>query len=247
MMNMPYTDADPIIDWADRKYTLRDASGDKIGELVEVNPDYVIAETDGGFLGLGEHRRYYVPRSAVTERDGTDWYLSITKEQIESMDWREPPTASRFATDEWRQQAGVTKTTSAGADVGRTRLVRYEEELQAQKVSRQAGEVIVGKDVVEEVQSIEVPVRREEVHIERRPVTDQTATDAAFSTENETIRVPVMEEDVEVSKVVRPVEEVVVSKQQTEETREVRDTVRKERFEITDDQQRLRDPQGTDR
>jgi uncharacterized protein (TIGR02271 family) len=245
MTNMPYTDADPIIDWADKKYTLRDVSGDKIGELVEVNPDYVIAESDGGFLGLGEHRQYYVPRSAVTERDGTDWYLSITKDQVESMDWREAPSASRFATDTWRQHAGITETTDA--DAGRTRLVRYEEELQAQKVSRQAGEVTVGKDVVQEVQSIDVPVRREEVRIERRPVTDQTSTDTAFSAENETIRVPVMEEDVEVSKVVRPVEEVVVSKQQTEETRQVSDTVRKERFDIRDDQQHLRDREGAAR
>jgi len=252
-MNMPYAQQDPIVDWADRTYTLRDAAGDKIGDIIEVNPDYVIAESDGGFLGLGEHRRYYVPRAAVREMDDTDWYLSITKDQVESQGWTNPPAQSQFATTDWRSQAGIDDSVIPTTDTGRTRLVRYEEQLQAQPVQQQAGEVVVRKEVVEENQTIQVPVRREEVHIERRPVTDASldaTTDAtAFSDTGETIRVPVMEEQVQVTKVARPVEEVVVSKTQTEQTQQVSDTVRRERFDIDDDQGRAVEqgtvPQGT--
>lgn len=246
MSNMPYADQDPTVDWADRRYTLRDVSGEKIGELIEVNPDYVIAETDGGFLGLGERRQYYVPRDAVREQDGTEWYLSITKDQLERQPWTEPPTTSQYATAGWRTSAGYDDASAAAAgSTDRTRLVRYEEELQAQPVQRQAGEVVVSKDVVEETQTIEVPVRREEVRVERRPVTgsttgEATTGDTAFTGQGESIRVPVMEEQLQVTKVARPVEEVVVSRTETQDTEQVSDTVRKERFDIEGDADRIR-------
>ena len=62
----------PIVDYFDQGYTLYDATGDKIGDIVEVNPDYVIAESDGGFLGLGERRTYYVPRTQIARAAGTE-------------------------------------------------------------------------------------------------------------------------------------------------------------------------------
>jgi uncharacterized protein (TIGR02271 family) len=132
-----------------------------------------------------------------------------------------------------------TAAGTATAQPGRMRMVRYEEELEGQAVARQAGEVTVRKDVVEETQTIEVPVRHEEVRVERRPVTDASAAideagDTAFRPTEQEIRVPVMAEEVEVRKVVRPVEEVVVNKETLEETRQVSDTVRKERFDIDD-------------
>jgi uncharacterized protein (TIGR02271 family) len=64
------------------------------------------------------------------------------------------------------------------------------------------------------------------------------AGDTAFRETEEEIRVPVMAEEVEVRKVARPVEEVVVSKDSREETRRVSETVRKERFDIEDTSER---------
>jgi uncharacterized protein (TIGR02271 family) len=228
----PYTGR-PIVDWYDEHYTLRDVDGDKIGDIVEVNPDFVIAESDGGFLGLGERRTYYVPRSAITQSETADWYLNIDKDNIENMGWVNPPTGSTWTTNDWQTQYGYTD--DKAAHEGAMRMIRYEEDLQPQTVQRQAGEVTVTKNVVEETKTIEVPVRREEVHVERRPVTESAASStdqAAFTREGQTIRVPVMEEEVQVNKVARPVEEVVVTKTGTEDTRQVSDTVRKEQFDI---------------
>jgi uncharacterized protein (TIGR02271 family) len=227
----------PIVDWFDEPYTLRDVDADKIGDIVEVNPDFIVAETDGGFLGLGEHRRYFVPRNYIQNSEGNDWYLSIDKDQIENMNWSNAPTQSTWGTEEWQQRyaSGWASEDTPRRGEGRMRMLRYEEELQPQKVQRQAGEVTVTKNVVEETKTIEVPVRREEVHVERRPVTDATAADpgqAAFSQEGQTLRVPVMEEDVQVTKTVRPVEEVEVTKTGREETRQVSDTVRREEFDV---------------
>ena len=95
--------------------------------------------------------------------------------------------------------------------------------------------MVITKEVVEETKTIEVPVRREEVHVERRPVNDATADPSAFQAAGETIRVPVMEEQVEVRKVVRPVEEVVISKDVVEDTQSVSGTIRREEVHVTDD------------
>lgn len=234
----PYTGR-PISEWLDENIELHDADGDKIGDVVEINPDFLVVQTSGGFLGMGESRHYYVPRSYIAREDGDDWYLSIDKDELESMSWQQPPTESSFATD-WRegQYAGEEELTE-----GRTRLRRYEEDIDVDTVQREAGEVVVNKRVVEDVKTFEVPVRREEVHVERRPVTGETVTAGAGAASdafsNESITVPVMEEDVEISKVARPVEEIEISKSATQDTRTVDTTVRREEFDI-DDQTRTR-------
>ena len=228
----PYTGR-PIVDWYDEKITLRDVNGDKIGDVVEINPDYLIVESDGGFLGLGERHIYYVPRSYVARDEGAERYLSVTKDQAEALDWREPPADSQWAGSD-RQQELRTDYPDYDQRPDATRLVRWEEDLQASKADQQVGEVVVNKRIVEETKTIEVPVRREEVHIERRPVSGDASTDTAFTDQQTTVRVPVMEEQVEVRKVVRPVEEIEITKTPVQETRQVQDTVRREEFEVDD-------------
>ena len=75
---------------------------------------------------------------------------------------------------------------------------------------------------------MDVPVTREEVHVERRPVERRAADRPIDDTEDETIRVPVREERVEVEKKPVVYEEVGVAKRTTQETKRVSDTVRRE-------------------
>jgi uncharacterized protein (TIGR02271 family) len=112
----------------------------------------------------------------------------------------------------------------------RERLQLREEELLATKERVKAGEVRVRKDVVSEEKTIEVPVTREEVVIERHPVSGRPAT--GNIKEGEEIRIPVTEEEVRVEK--RPVvkEEITVGKRPVQETETVRDTVRREEARI---------------
>lgn len=118
------------------------------------------------------------------------------------------------------------------------RLRLHEERLNVNKERVQTGEVNVGKHVVEEEQTIEVPVEREEVYIERRPVNEQ-ATDANLTgdayQEGETIHVPVSEERVDVSKTDVVSEEIVVGKRKVEDTETVRETLRHEEADIDED------------
>jgi uncharacterized protein (TIGR02271 family) len=84
--------------------------------------------------------------------------------------------------------------------------------------------------------------------VERRPLSgeavasgeyggaDYAGSEQPFTGGSETISIPVMEEQVEVRKVARPVEEVVVTKDATQETRRVSETVRREEFDIQGDE-----------
>lgn len=130
----------------------------------------------------------------------------------------------------------AASTTGRGRDVaevdrGEQTLQLREEELQARKSSVETGQVTLGKEVVEEQKTLQVPVRREEVYVERRAV-DRPADRPITDETNQTIEVPVREEQVEVEK--RPVvyEEVGIGKQQVTETQRVAETVRREELRV---------------
>jgi uncharacterized protein (TIGR02271 family) len=116
------------------------------------------------------------------------------------------------------------------------RLRLHEEKLNVDKERYQAGEVNVTKHVVEDTQTVEIPVTLEEVYIERRAVTDETAAGEVFD-DGENIHIPVTEERVEVTK--RPVvsEEIIVGKREVHDTETVSERVRREEADIdrTDD------------
>jgi uncharacterized protein (TIGR02271 family) len=98
------------------------------------------------------------------------------------------------------------------------------------RVSR--GEVRIRKEVITETQTVQVPVTREELVIERRPV-DQ-ASPATGSIGESEIRIPLSEEraSVDTSTVVR--EEVAVGKKPIQEVRDLTGKVRREELVVED-------------
>ena len=86
---------------------------------------------------------------------------------------------------------------------------------------------------------MEVPIRREEVTVERVPLEEgEVASEAAEIGEDE-IRVPLTEEEVVVEK--RPVakEEVRIRKDVVEDTEVVEENVRREEVDIDESERRL--------
>jgi len=131
---------------------------------------------------------------------------------------------------------GHTGDVDRTGDVGRTdasgqRVQLKEEEMVAQKRMVETGHVSLEKDVVTEHRSMEVPVTREEVVIDRRPV-DRRPADGPIGNEGRTHEVTVREEQVDVQ--TRPVvyEEVSVGKRTSQETEHVEGTVRKEVLDV---------------
>jgi uncharacterized protein (TIGR02271 family) len=114
---------------------------------------------------------------------------------------------------------------------GRT-LQAKEEQLNVKKHKEQAGEVTVRKEVHTEHKTIDVPVEREEVVIERHAVSGNQPASGTIAAEGQTIRVPVSEEHVEVTKTPVVKEEVTIGKRKVKETQHVGATVRKEEIKV---------------
>ena len=96
---------------------------------------------------------------------------------------------------------------------------------------RSTGEVRVRKEVHTEHKTLEVPVEREEVVIERHPVSGHQPAATQFK-EGQTIRVPVMEEHIQVEKTPVVKEEVEIGKRKVQDTKRVDATVRKEEIKV---------------
>ena len=127
-------------------------------------------------------------------------------------------------------EVGTRGTAERVTDEGGRRVELREEELRAQTQPVEAGEVGIRKEVVTEQRTMDVPVTREEVEIQRRPV-EARPSDRPIG-EGEEIRVPVREEQVTVEKqpVVR--EEIELGKRQVQDTERVTGEVRREEARI---------------
>ena len=187
------------------------SDGEHIGTVDEVGDDYVLVQK-----GLIFPRDLYIPITSITRTEDNSLWLDVAKSDVDTRDWNEPPVMGR--------------------DTHRIQV--HEEELDAQKTARKAGEVEVRKNVIEQEQSIDVPVTREDVVVRRKAV-DRPATDAeaSFNEGQTSFRVPVIEEDVSVSKHPRVKEEIEIDKVARQETERVGGTVRREQVEVTGEHQ----------
>lgn len=198
-----------------------------------------IAVTDAAATGSSRAR---IPASRVDLEPAQRTVVAdLSRAELSAFLGSEPGAASVAGQQQWNDATDVageprSRATDVRAREGSDveRITRAEEELQIGKRQVQAGEVVVGKHV--ETERVSTPVQRrvEHVRVERRPVDD--ATGAAELREGE-IRVPIMEEEVVVEK--RPVvkEEVVVTREVATETQQVEADVRRERIDVSGDEE----------
>lgn len=129
----------------------------------------------------------------------------------------------------------------AGADVGQRtgdrvgnesdELIRSEEHLKVDKDRVNTGHARLRKYVVHDTETVEVPVEREEVRIERTPVDpDDPAVRNADLADDEA-SVTLHEDRVNVSKEAKPVEKVRLEKDTVRDTERVTEDVAKEKIE----------------
>jgi uncharacterized protein (TIGR02271 family) len=116
-------------------------------------------------------------------------------------------------------------------------MTRSEEELAVGKAQRERGRVRLKKYVVTEEVQQTVPVQREEVRVEREPITeanvDQATDGPAISDEEH--EVTLMEEQVVTEKRAVPKERVRLGKETVTDEQQVSDEIRKERIEVDGD------------
>jgi uncharacterized protein (TIGR02271 family) len=121
-------------------------------------------------------------------------------------------------------------------------MTRSEEELQVGTQTRERGQARLRKHVTTETQQVTVPVQREEVRVEREPITDANL-DAATSgpaISEEEHEVTLREEEVVVDKRAVPKERVRLDTETVTDERQVSEEVRKEQIQVEGDQDQLR-------
>jgi uncharacterized protein (TIGR02271 family) len=121
-------------------------------------------------------------------------------------------------------------------------MTRSEEELRVGTQARERGRARLRKHVVTEQQTVTVPVQREQVRVEREPITDAnldaaTSGPAISEAEHE---VTLREEEPVVEKRAVPKERVRLDTETVTDQRQVTDEVRKEQIEVDGDQDQLR-------
>ncbi|MHA7634230.1 YsnF/AvaK domain-containing protein [Corallococcus sp. M7] len=114
-------------------------------------------------------------------------------------------------------------------------LRTHHEELGVTKHQRSAGEAQVRKIVVEEMKTVEVPLRHEEVEVVRRAVKGKDTIPGDVATfQEETIRIPLSAEEAELTKRAYTDEEITIHKRPIEERRSMEGRVRHEELgEVT--------------
>jgi uncharacterized protein (TIGR02271 family) len=238
--------------------TMVDREGDRIGNIDAIyvddqtgEPEWALVNT--GFFGT---RSTFVPiaqASAHGDQVQVPYEKQLVKdapnmdpdghlsEQEEQELWRHYGldygggyhAADRVATYDDRDTVGRDVSGPTTDDA----MTRSEEELRVGTETRERGRARLRKYVVTEEQQVTVPVRREEVRVEREPITDANI-DAATSgpdISEEEHEVTLREEEVVVDKRAVPKERVRLDTETVTDERQVSDEVRKERIEVEGD------------
>jgi len=234
-----------------RGWDVLGSEGSKVGDIEEVRDEYIIVSR--GFLFTTER---YIPLWAVSTAGDGKVFLNVTKDEIESRGWDNPEAVARARpTGAGEMRDRQTRTGPAGemqgretraADTGEMlsrepqtrptgetseRMEIREEELRTRKREVEAGAVDVEREVVTEQATREVPVTREEVDVEYRPVESKRPTQGDIGEDE--IHVPIHEEEVTVDKETVVTGEVDVQKRRVQDTEEISEEVRKERPRIS--------------
>lgn len=192
--------------------------GEKLGEVERLDDDSITIEK-GWFFPKDFTIRY---DDVVDIRED---HLVVNRGRADLDEWRTPEYPG------WEEYDRASRA-EAGRTEEEARIPIREEELEAEKIRRE-GEVRLHKVVHTEMKHMKVPVEKEEVVIERVPAEEAGRADVGeASFREEETRIPIMEEEVEVSK--RPVvkEEIRARKERHTEERDVSGEIRKEDVEV---------------
>jgi uncharacterized protein (TIGR02271 family) len=267
-------DVDTVRSW--QGSTMVDRDGDRIGNIDAIYVDDQTGEPEWALVNTGIFgtRSTFVPiAQASAHRDQVqvpyekqlvkdapnmdpDGHLS---EQEEQELWRHygleyGPGPEAAGTDADRTTTSEDRDTVDRDTVGRDTsgpatdqaMTRSEEELRVGTQSRERGRARLRKYVTTETQQVTVPVRREEVRVEREPISDANLDDATSgpAISEEEHEVTLHEEEAVVEKRVVPRERVRLDKDTVTDERQVSEEVRKEQIEVEGDQAGYRGDRG---
>ena len=241
-----------------------DASGDKVGTVDEIYLDQETNEPEWALVktGMFGGKSTFVPLSGAQPDNDTlrvqyekdkikdapkidaDQQLSQSEErelyEHYGLGYSETQGTETQGTETQAQANGAPEGETAGEDVSGPEtdgaMTRSEEELRVGKTSQERGRVRLKKYVVTDEVTQTVPVQREEVRVEREPITDanvDNATDGPAISEEEH-EVTLHEEVPVADKVAVPKERVRLDKDTVQDEETVSGEVRQERIDVDD-------------
>lgn len=131
-----------------------------------------------------------------------------------------------------QNRGGVSQTP------GQQRIQLYGEVLRVHRDRVQRGEVRLRKEVITETETVQVPVTREELVVERIPVAGEQAAPGANIGDESEIRIPLSEDRVSVEKQAVVREEVQVGKREVTNVESRDEQVRREELRVDDETKR---------
>jgi uncharacterized protein (TIGR02271 family) len=179
------------------------------------------------------------PDGELSQREEAELYRHYGLEYSESQSGSGLPEGGAGAGDR-SESASFGDAPPVGRDVSGPEtdnaMTRSEEELRVGKAERETGRVRLRKYIVTEDVQQTVPVRREEVRIEREPITDANRDDAMAGGEltEEEHEVVLHTEEPVVEKRTVPKERVRLDKDVEVEDRTVSEEVRREEIDVDD-------------
>ena len=238
-----------------RGQDLFDRNGDKIGRIEEIYLDQETDQPEWALVntGLFGTRSTFVPLAEASSEGGA---LRVPYEKDQVKDAPNIDADAELSQDqeaslyrhyglEYSEQPSDTGLPEGAAGEVRDRgavgddgaMTRSEEELRVGKAQREAGRARLRKYVVTDEVQQTVPVKREELRVEREPVTEANideATEGPAISEAEH-EVPLHEEEVVTEKRAVPKERVRLGKDTVTDEEQVSEEVRKEEIEFEDD------------
>ncbi len=237
------------------------SDGEKIGSIKEIYEDVRTGKPEWGLVssGLFGTRSHFVPLAGA-QPDGEAVRIAATKDQVKDAPSIEGEGQLSEADERrlfehynvpYTDEGSVTAqgTPSAGAQSGANgrdtsgpttddAMTRSEEELRVGKAQQERGRARLRKYIVTEEVQTTIPVQREEVRVEREPITDENIEQAMDGPQlsEEEHEVVLHEEQPVVEKRTVPKERVALRKDTVTDERQISEQVRKEQIEPEGDQ-----------
>lgn len=233
-----------------RGFDLYGRGGDQIGTIDSLlasestmKAHFAIVNSGGMFAG----KKYIIPVDQLELRDGKA-YTQYSGDLFENApEWNDDERDYDRHLTYWRGVTGTAAATGSAA-TGKDTLARgemnremrvpvVEETAEVHREVEQTGAVTLRKRAETTTEHISAPVSRTRVNVETRDVSPEegrTLTDADTTTlrEGESLRVPIVEEHVEIAKEPRVTKEVVVSADTVTDRVEEDVTLRREVVDI---------------
>ncbi|HEX2406371.1 MAG TPA: YsnF/AvaK domain-containing protein [Nitrososphaeraceae archaeon] len=206
------------------KKEARGIDDEDLGEVQEVRGNYVLVQK-----GLINKEKFYIPKDQAESYDGDVLRFRFSKQELDQFQ-REPPTI--WDSDNIEETTTTSQETET--EIEEKNIPLTEERLDISKKSQESQETITKKPV-KETKTVEVPLRREEVSIERRPPKRGNKTEAQSPPieSPEEIKIPLRREEAEVTKKPYVKEEVAIKKKAVTNKKKITDEITSEELDTS--------------